>query len=141
MQPTSLPPPLSTPSTGDSAVRAKPRILVVDDQPMNIRILNMVLTADYQVLMATSGEQALLLSASQLPDLVLLDVVMPGMDGHEVCRWLKASPATQAIPVVFVTASDDPLEHQRCLAAGGVAVLTKPVDPHAVLATVRGLVV
>ena len=108
---------------------------------MNIRILNMVLTADYQVLMATSGEQALLLSASQLPDLVLLDVVMPGMDGHEVCRWLKASPATQAIPVVFVTASDDPLEHQRCLAAGGVAVLTKPVDPHAVLATVRGLVV
>lgn len=129
--------PTSPAATGTA--RLKPRILVVDDQPMNIRILNMVLAADYQVLMATSGEQALALAASQCPDLVLLDVVMPGMDGHEVCRRLKAGVSTRAMPVVFVTANDDPLEHARCMAAGGAAVLTKPIDPHAVLSTVRAL--
>ena len=132
--------PEHTPSADPVATTsARRRILVVDDQPLNIRVLHMVLARDYQVLMATSGAQALQVCAAQRPDLVLMDVMMQGMDGYEACRQLKAQPATQGIPVVFVTAHDDPAERERGLAAGAQGFISKPVDPQQVLAAWRRL--
>ena len=104
-----------------------PNVLVVDDQPINIRILYQALSSRYQVLMATSGEQALQICRSQRPDLVLLDVVMPGLDGHEVCRQLKSEPLTRDIPVIFVTARSDASQETRGLELGAVDFITKPV--------------
>ena len=86
----------------------KPKLLVVDDQPINIQVMHQVFGNDYQVFMATSGAQALSLCQSNPPDLVLLDIVMPGMDGFEVCTQLKANEATRNIPVIFITAHTDP---------------------------------
>ena len=85
-----------------------PILLVVDDQPLNIQILVHIFSPDHVVLTASSGEQALAVCAEQLPDLILLDVVMPDMDGHAVCRRLKADPRTRDIPVIFVTVQNDP---------------------------------
>ena len=84
--------------------RDKPTILVVDDTPANLSLLGEVLKADYRTKAAVSGEKALKIALSDTPpDLILLDVMMPGMDGYEVCRRLKANPATRDIPVIFVT--------------------------------------
>ncbi len=113
------------------------RLLVVDDQPINIQALYQTFSADHQVLMATSGEQALALCTSQQPDLVLLDVVMPGMDGFEVCRRLKADDATRDIPVIFVTAQNDDAAETRGLDAGAVDFIFKPINPKIVRARVR----
>jgi diguanylate cyclase (GGDEF)-like protein len=115
----------------------RPRLLVVDDQPVNIQALYQAFAADHQVLMATGGEQALALCASQQPDLVLLDVVMPGVDGHEVCRRLKADVATCDIPVIFVTAHSDEAAETLGLALGAVDFISKPVNPAIVRARVR----
>jgi diguanylate cyclase (GGDEF)-like protein len=115
----------------------KPRLLVVDDQPVNIQALYQAFAADHQVFMATSGEQALALCASKQPDLVLLDVVMPGMDGYEVCRRLKADEATRDIPVIFVTAHSDEAAETRGLDAGAVDFISKPINPTIVRARVR----
>jgi diguanylate cyclase (GGDEF)-like protein len=114
-----------------------PRLLVVDDQPVNIQALYQAFAADHQVLMATNGPQALALCASQQPDLVLLDVVMPAMDGHEVCRRLKADPATRDIPVIFVTAHDDEAAETQGLEAGAVDFISKPINPKIVRARVK----
>jgi diguanylate cyclase (GGDEF)-like protein len=119
-----------------SATR-RSRLLVVDDQPINIQALYQTFAADHQVLMATSGEQALELCASKQPDLVLLDVVMPGMDGFEVCRRLKADEATRDIPVIFVTAQNDDVAETRGLDAGAVDFISKPINPKIVRARVR----
>src|SRR5579863_9964700 len=83
--------------------KARPRLLIVDDQPLNIRLLNQVFQDECEVFIATSGEDALAFCQEQLPDLILLDVVMPGLDGYEVCRRLKRDARTREIPVVFVT--------------------------------------
>ena len=115
----------------------RPRLLVVDDQRVNIQAVYQAFAADHQVLMATSGEQALALCASQQPDLVLLDVVMPGMDGHEVCRRLKADPATRDIPVIFVTAHHDEAAETLGLDLGAVDFISKPINPKIVRARVR----
>ena len=115
----------------------RPRLLVVDDQPVNIQALYQAFAADHQVFMATSGEQALALCASKQPDLVLLDVVMPGMDGYEVCRRLKADEATRDIPVIFVTAHSDEAAETRGLDAGAVDFISKPINPTIVRARVR----
>jgi len=115
----------------------RPRLLVVDDQPVNIQALYQAFAADHQVLMATGGEQALALCASQQPDLVLLDVVMPGMDGHEVCRRLKADTATRDIPVIFVTAHNDEAAEALGLELGAVDFISKPINPKIVRARVR----
>lgn len=114
-----------------------PRLLVVDDQPVNIQALYQAFNGDHQVLMATSGEQALKLAAAQQPDLVLLDVVMPGMDGHEVCRRLKADEATRNIPVIFVTAHNDEAAETQGLALGAVDFISKPINPAIVRARVK----
>ena len=119
------------------ALPAQPRLLLVDDQPINIQALYQVFAADHQVLMATSGQQALALCASKLPDLVLLDVQMPGMDGHEVCRQLKANATTRDIPVIFVTAQNDELAETLGLEVGAVDFISKPINPKIVRARVK----
>ena len=112
-------------------------VLVVDDQPINIRMLYQTLSADYRVLQATSGDRALAICHDDPPDLVLLDVVMPGIDGLEVCRRLKADPQTRAIPVIFVTAHHDPADETRGLDAGAVDFIAKPISPAVVRSRVR----
>jgi diguanylate cyclase (GGDEF)-like protein len=114
-----------------------PRLLVVDDQPVNIQALYQAFSDGHQVLMATSGEQALKLAAARQPDLVLLDVVMPDMDGHEVCRRLKADEATRDTPVIFVTAHNDEAAETAGLALGAVDFISKPINPAIVRARVK----
>ena len=114
-----------------------PRLLVVDDQPVNIQAIYQAFAADHQVLMATSGEQALALCLAKQPDLVLLDVVMPEMDGYEVCARLKADPATRDIPVIFVTAQDSESAEAIGLDLGAVDFISKPINPRIVRARVR----
>ena len=126
-----------TPPTLAATTGRRPRLLVVDDQPVNIQALYQAFAADHQVLMATSGEQALALCLSQQPDLVLLDVVMPGLDGHEVCRRLQADAATRAIPVIFVTAHNDEAAETLGLELGAVDFISKPINPKIVRARVR----
>ena len=116
---------------------AVPKLLIVDDQPTSIQSLYQIFRADHEVFMATSGEQALALCVDLLPDLVLLDVMMPGMDGHEVLRRLKADPRTCDIPVIFVTAQNDPGEETLGLQMGAVDFISKPVNAAIVRARVR----
>jgi PAS domain S-box-containing protein len=102
------------------------KILIVDDYVDEIRILSEELQPDYQVYAATDGEQALARVASNPPDLILLDVEMPGMNGHDVCRRLKADKATKEIPIIFITAKDDDDDEAEGLALGAVDYITKP---------------
>jgi two-component system cell cycle response regulator len=116
------------------------RILVVDDVPANIRLLSARLTAEfYEVASAPSGPEALIRAEEWGPDIVLLDVMMPGMDGYEVCRELKRLPATSHIPVVMVTALTDREERIRGLEAGADDFLSKPVDDATLFARLRAL--
>lgn len=116
------------------------RVLIVDDLLPNIKLLEARLSAEYfDVITATSGMEALKLCREDRCDIVLLDVMMPGMDGFEVCRRLKADPATVHIPVVMVTALDQPTDRLRGLNAGADDFLTKPVDEIALIARVRSL--
>jgi len=116
------------------------RILVVDDIETNRRLLEARLTAEYfDVLMAENGAQALALAHDEQPDIILLDIMMPGMDGFETCRRLKADPVTRHIPVIMVTALDQRSDRIRGLEAGADEFLTKPVDDVALFARVRSL--
>jgi diguanylate cyclase (GGDEF)-like protein len=130
--------PLDTPMDAllDSS-HGKPKLLVVDDQPINIQVMHQVFGADYQVFMATNGEQALAICQANPPDLVLLDVVMPGMDGFMVCTQLKANPSTRNIPVIFVTAHSDAAQETHGLSVGAVDFISKPVNPAVVRARVK----
>lgn len=114
-----------------------PRLLVVDDQPINIQLLYQIFSEDHEVFLATSGQQAITAALEQKPDLILLDVLMPDMDGHAVCRFLKEQPATRDIPVIFVTAQDDPDEETLGLALGAVDFIRKPVNAAVVRARVQ----
>jgi CheY-like chemotaxis protein len=116
---------------------ARPAILVVDDTPENIDVLRGILGADYAVKVANSGQLALKIAAAQHPDLILLDVMMPGMDGHEVCRQLKADPLTRTIPVIFITARAETEDEVQGLSLGAADYLTKPVVPAIVKARVQ----
>ncbi|MCT4493676.1 PleD family two-component system response regulator [Bosea minatitlanensis] len=116
------------------------RVLVIDDVPANLRLLEAKLSAEYfEVLTATSGPDALAICERGEPDIVLLDVMMPGMNGFEVCRRLKSTPATAHIPVVIVTALDQPRDRLQGLDAGADDFLTKPLDDAALFARVRSL--
>ena len=115
----------------------KSRLLIVDDEPINIQILSGILGDDYVLIAATKGRKALELAKNQSPDLILLDMMMPEMDGLEVCKALKQDPATQDIPVIFVTAMSDVENEERGLQAGAVDYITKPVSPPIVRARVR----
>ena len=121
-----------------TSMTGRPRLLVVDDQPINIQTLYQIFHADHEVFMATSGQQALDFCRNNLPpDLILLDVMMPGLDGLATCRELKSNPATADIPVIFVTAQSDPADETRALEDGGVDFIAKPVNPAVVRARVR----
>jgi two-component system cell cycle response regulator len=117
------------------------RVLVVDDILSNVKLLEAKLTAEYfDVVTAFNGLECLAKIAESAPDIVLLDVMMPGMDGFEVCRRIKSNPATAHVPVVMVTALDQPSDRVAGLEAGADDFLTKPVDDSALFARVRSLV-
>ena len=113
------------------------RILIVDDAMENIQILHQLLREEHEVLFALSGEKALEIAQNQLPDLILLDAVMPGMDGYAVCSALRESALLCAIPVIFVTALNQPEDETRALEAGAVDFITKPFNAAVVRARVR----
>ncbi|MDH1056331.1 two-component system response regulator [Aquipseudomonas alcaligenes] len=115
----------------------RPQLLVVDDEPANLQVLRHILQEDYRLLFAKDGAKALELAAREKPELILLDVMMPGMTGYEVCAQLKATPATSAIPVIFVTALADVEDEAQGFAVGAVDYITKPVSPAIVKARVR----
>lgn len=113
-------------------------VLVVDDTPENIQILRELLRADYKVKAATDGDKALGIARREPhPNIILLDVMMPGLSGYEVCRQLKADPLTAEIPVVFITGKTDAEDEQRGLELGAVDYVTKPFNPTVVQARVR----
>ncbi len=114
-----------------------PLILAVDDEASNLQLLRQILQDHYRLLFAKDGTRALELVRQESPDLILLDVMMPGMSGYEVCAALKADPATAAIPVVFVTALTDTADELEGFNAGAVDYITKPVSPPIVRARVR----
>lgn len=104
--------------------------MIVEDSPENIDVLAGILKKDYRLKIATNGEKALrVISRGEAPDLILLDIQMPGMDGYEVCRLLKQDPVTSKIPVIFVTALSSVKEEERGFAVGGVDYIIKPVSP------------
>ena len=112
-------------------------VLVVDDFKTNVEYLRDFLELDYRVLCAYSGEEALAMARAERPDIILLDVMMPGMDGYEVCRRIKADPRTEGIPVVFITALGDERDEAAAFEAGGADFLTKPVKRIVVQKRVR----
>ena len=116
----------------------KALILLVDDEPANIQLLAGYIKDDYQIKVATSGEQCLkLCAATQQPDLILLDVDMPGMNGYQVCEQLKSSPSTAPIAIMFVTAMQTEEDEETALSLGAVDYLTKPVRPAILLARIK----
>ena len=115
----------------------RPLILVVDDYPANITMLYEILERDCEVCMATSGQAALAFCEGRRPDLILLDIMMPEMDGYEVCRHLKDNDLTRDIPIIFVTTKSDPSEETRGLDLGAVDFISKPFHTKIVRARVR----
>ncbi|MBF0120853.1 MAG: PleD family two-component system response regulator [Desulfobacterales bacterium] len=116
----------------------KASLLIVDDEPYNVKILNEFLRPNYNIRVATNGERALQIAFSDTPpDLILLDVMMPGIDGYEVCKRLKADQNTQDIPVIFITAKADEKDELKGFEAGAVDYVTKPFRPVVVEARVR----
>ena len=115
-----------------------PRILIVDDQRQNIKVLKDFLRDDYKIMAAKTGEQALEAARSATPpDLILLDIIMPGMDGYHVCRQLKEDPKTMHIPVIFVTGLGSTSEEAKGFEMGAVDYITKPFRPVIVRARIK----
>ena len=122
----------------DVTAEDKPTVLAVDDTPDNLALLGALLREHYIVRVATNGERALAIAAgSPHPDLILLDVMMPGMDGYETCRRLKADARTADIPVIFLTAKTKTEDEMQGFACGAVDYIAKPISPPTVLARVR----
>ena len=115
----------------------KSTVLAIDDTPANLKLLGQILSPLYRFLFATNGADGLEIAVTQRPDLILTDVVMPEMDGHQVCKNLKANPLTQSIPVVFITALKDQTDEARGLEIGAIDYITKPFCPAIVKARVR----
>jgi putative two-component system response regulator len=117
--------------------RTAPTLLLVDDEPANLQVLRQILQPHYRLLFAKDGAKALELARTGHPDLILLDVMMPGLTGLEVCEQLKQDPSTSPVPVIFVTALHDEEDEMRGLAAGAVDYITKPVSAPIVKARVK----
>lgn len=115
----------------------KATVLAIDDQPQNLKLLGQILACDHRFLLATSGSDGLDIAINQRPDLILLDVVMPDMSGHEVCLQLKNNPLTQNIPVIFVTGLKDETDEAHGLEIGAIDYIAKPFCPAIVKARVR----
>jgi diguanylate cyclase (GGDEF)-like protein len=114
------------------------RILIVDDTPANLRMLKRILGGQgYTVHLAPNGESALRFLQSTLPAIILLDIVMPGMNGYELCERLKASEHTREIPVIFVSAADNEVDKVRAFAAGGIDYIVRPLQPEELLARIK----
>lgn len=113
------------------------KILVVDDQVINIQAVNALLSDDYAVLVATNGEDTLKVAEQQLPDLILMDVVMPGISGKETCMLLKANELTADIPVIFITTVSGEKDENECWESGGVDFIAKPFNPYTLKNRVR----
>jgi CheY-like chemotaxis protein len=118
-------------------ISEKTKILIVDDTPENLDILQGLLQDEYKLFAAPAGEIAIQITKKQVPDLILLDIMMPGMDGYEVCRQLKADENTKDIPVIFITAKVETNDEVKGFNVGGVDYITKPFSPQAVLARVK----
>lgn len=116
---------------------SRPTLLVVDDEPLNLQVLRQILQQDYQLIFARDGEKALALAQAEHPQLILLDIMMPGLTGLETCQRLKQNPQTQDIPVIFVTALADDRDETEGFAVGCVDYITKPVSAPIVLARVK----
>lgn len=122
----------------NSEVSSRPVILVVDDTPNNLALASAVLEDEFRVRVANSGEKALSIIMSDTPpDLVLLDILMPGMDGYEVCRRIKMDAGVRDLPVIFLTAMSDPEDERRGLELGAVDYIMKPISPAILLARVH----
>lgn len=120
---------------------ARATVLLVDDVPANLSLLSSILREDYRIQLATNGAKALELVATSAPDLILLDVMMPEMDGHEVCRRLKSNPDTRDIPVIFVTAQNQVEDEELGLTLGAMDYIHKPISPPIIKARVRNHIV
>lgn len=116
---------------------SRPKILIIDDTPANIQLLYEFLKDEHDVFFATGGEKGLELARTKLPDLILLDIMMPDMDGYQVCARLKAEEATLHIPVIFITAMSSIDEEARGLEIGAIDFITKPISPPVVKIRVR----
>jgi diguanylate cyclase (GGDEF)-like protein len=128
---------IASPTASMTMLPDKPTLLIVDDQASNLQLLYEIFKNECDVCMAISGQEALAFCQRRQPDLILLDIVMPVMDGYTVCQKLKSDALTQNIPVIFVTVHDDPLEAARGLDAGGVDFIIKPFHVRVVKARVR----
>ena len=118
-------------------ITERPRILIVDDEPANLKVMREVLGNQYRLSFAKSGDAALALVEKEPPKLILLDIMMPNMSGFEVCQLLKQNPATEHIPVIFVTALADESDEFKGFEIGAVDYITKPISPAIVRARVK----
>ena len=115
----------------------QPRLLLVDDEPANLRVMKQILQHDYHLIFAKNGAEALRLTAEKKPNLILLDIMMPDMTGLEVCQALKQDPKTASIPIIFVTALADETDEAQGFEIGAVDYISKPVSPAIVRARVK----
>lgn len=116
---------------------SKPKILVADDTPSNIALLNLILGKEHEILCASNGPEAIAVAQAEHPELILLDALMPEMDGFETCTRLKDDPRTSDIPIIFITSLDEATDEARALELGAVDFISKPISPVAVQARVR----
>ena len=122
----------------DPSPEQKGDILIVDDNPVNLDLLsNMLMDRQYRVRVATNGRRALAAARSRPPDLVMLDINMPEMDGYQVCRELKAGDETREVPVIFISALDEAMDKVRAFEVGGADYVTKPFQFEEVLARIE----
>jgi CheY-like chemotaxis protein len=113
-------------------------VLVVDDTPANIDVAKGILGGLYKIKVATSGEKALKIAQKDPgPDLILLDVMMPDMDGYQTCEQLKANSVTACIPVIFVTGNIDNKDREKALALGALDFISKPIDPEKLIRSIK----
>ena len=135
--PVAIPITLPIPSHTPRPPGERPTVLVVDDTPANLSLLSSLLRDHYRIKVANNGARALALAAEAPPDLVLLDIMMPQMDGYEVCRRLKAAEATRRVPVIFLTAKTETEDEEHGFAVGAGDFIHKPISPPIVMARVR----